>query len=184
MDNDKQLTTRQFNKLLHMAVDKYGLDPKNTYVEITWWDNVFRPLVITDCNRNDSSNILVFGDNTCNSYKHPANNIVFPVGFWIWDESIDTKTVIHRPIVVDYILDSEFMAEFDKVKFLFENSPVNYYVDINPFQTRIYKNHKNETILCFYVEARDSGEWQPFENLKPDHIKMFDYEKCFHTRNL
>ena len=91
MDNNEQLTTRQFNKLLHMAVDKYGLDPKNTYVEITWWDNIFRPLDITDCNRNDSSNILVFGDTTCNSYKPLANSIVFPVGFWIWNEAIHLR---------------------------------------------------------------------------------------------
>lgn len=182
MDNNKQLTTRQFNKLLHMAVDKYGLDPKNTYVEITWWDNVFRPLDITECNRNNSSNILVFGDSTCNSYKHPANKIVFPVGFWIWTESIDPEKVIHRPVVVDKILDSKCMAQFDKVKFLFVNSPVNYYVDINPFQTRVYKNRENETILCLYVDDRDSGEWQPFENLKPDHIKMFDYKECFNSK--
>lgn len=184
MDDSKQLTTKQFNKLLHMTVDKHGLDLKNTYVEITWWDNVFRPLDITDCNWDDSSNILVFGDNTCNSYKHLANNIVFPVGFWVWDESIDPETVIHRPMVVDKILDSEFMAQFEKVKFLFSNSPVNYYVDINPFKTRVYRNRENETILCFYVDDRDSGEWQPFENLKSDYIKMFDYEECFHVSKL
>jgi hypothetical protein len=178
MDNDKQLTTSQFNKLLRMAVDKYGLDPKNTYVEITWWDNVFRPLNHIDCNWTESSNILVFGDDTCNSYRRLTTNTVFPVGFWIWKEAIDPESVIHRPLVVDNILDSKFMAQFGNVKFLFSNSPVNYYVDINPFKTRVYRNCVNETILCFYVEDRDSGEWQPFESLKADHIKMFDYERC------
>ena len=64
------------------------------------------------------------------------------------------------------------MLEFETVGFLFCNSPINYWVDINPFKTRIYKNNDGETILSFYAEDRDSGEWTSFSNLTPNSIKQ------------
>ena len=179
MSDRHLITTQQFNKLLQLAVDKYQLDPKKTYVEITWWDDVFKPLCLTDCDWEDSCSILLFGSTPCNSYKHLANDIKFPTGFWIWNDATYADKVLHRPMNVDWLLNSSFMAQFDNVKFLFENSPVNYYVDINPFKTRVYRNREGETILCFYVDDRDSGEWQPFDVLTEKSIKMFDYDKEF-----
>lgn len=55
------ITTIEFNRLLHMAVDKYNLDPNSTYVEFTWWDGVFKPLICTDCDRKKNQFIMVFG---------------------------------------------------------------------------------------------------------------------------
>ena len=77
-------------------------------------------------------------------------------------------------MTVSKIMDSKFMLQFDTVKFLFSNSPINYYVDINPYKTRVYKNRGGETILALYAEDRDSGEWQPISGMKPDHIMLID----------
>jgi hypothetical protein len=59
------------------------------------------------------------------------------------------------------------------VKFLFCSSPINYFVGINPFKTRIYKNRNDETILSLYVDDRDSGEYSSIEKLKADDIRIF-----------
>ena len=64
------------------------------------------------------------------------------------------------------------MCNFVTVEFLFSNSPVNYWVDINPFKTKIYKNGNGETILAFYVDDRDSSEWRPISEVKPEYIKL------------
>ena len=58
---NEPITTTDFNKLLHIAVDKYNLDPSNTYVEFTWWDGAFKPLTCTDCDRKKNQFIMVFG---------------------------------------------------------------------------------------------------------------------------
>ena len=59
---NEPITTIEFNKLLHMAVDKYNLDLSNTYVEFTWWDNgMFRPFICTDCDRKKNSSYLCSG---------------------------------------------------------------------------------------------------------------------------
>ena len=53
---NEPITAIEFNKLLHMAVDKYNLDPSNTYVEFTWWDGVLNLLfVLTVTGRKTSS---------------------------------------------------------------------------------------------------------------------------------
>ena len=53
---NEPITAIEFNNLLHMAIDKYNLDPSNTYVEFTWWDNgMFRPFICTDCDRKKNS---------------------------------------------------------------------------------------------------------------------------------
>lgn len=78
----------------------------------------------------------------------------------------------HRPLTLDTIFDAKYLSDFDTVEFLFSNSPVNYWVDINPFKTKIYKNTNGETILSFYVDDRDSGEWRPISTVKPEHIKL------------
>ena len=167
------ITTIEFNRLLHMAVDKYNLDPSNTYVEFTWWDNgKFRPLICADCDRKKNQFIMVFGDDFCNVRWKNEDGYIIPTGFYIWKEAKSINQVAHRPLTVSKLLDSEFMLEFEIVGFLFSNSPINYWVDINPFKTRIYKNNDGETILSFYAEDRDSGEWQSFSNLTSNSIKQ------------
>lgn len=170
---NKPITTTDFNKLLHMAVDKHKIDPYNTYVEFTWRDDgMFRPLTCTDCVRKKNQFIMVFGDNLCNVRWKNKDGYTIPTGFYIWKDAKSIYQVTHRPLTVNKLMDSKFMLEFDTVGFLFANSPINYLVDINPFKTRIYKNDDGETILAFYAEDRDFGEWRPMSNMTPDHIKM------------
>ena len=77
-------------------------------------------------------------------------------------------------MVVTQIMDSSFMLQFYDVEFLFSNSPINYYVGINPFKTCIYKNRSNDTILALYAEDRDSGEYKSFSKMIPSYIHMTD----------
>jgi hypothetical protein len=167
-----KILTAQFYDYLKMIVEHHKLDPKNTYVEITWWDNVFRPLITTDCDRRESNYIMVFGNTLCNTYGKNGNGEVMPTGFWIYNDAYRAEQVIHRPLTLDTIFDAKNLSNFDTVEFLFSNSPVNYWVDINPFKTKIYKNGNGETILSFYVDDRDSGEWRPISTVKTEHIKL------------
>ena len=168
------ITAQEFNGLLHMAVEKYNLDPENTYIEFTWWDEKYRRLDITDCNWKKSEFILVFGDTLCNTFYKNIDGDVIPTGFWILENTVYVDKVIHRPMTVSKIMDNKFMLQFDTVKFLFSNSPINYYVDINPYKTCIYRNRAGETILALSVEDRDSSEWQPISRMKPSHIRLID----------
>lgn len=172
---NKLITTTDFNKLLHMAVDKYNLDPYNTYVEFTWWDDgMFRPFTCIDCDKKKNQFLMVFGNELCNVKWKNKNGYVIPTGFYIWKDATNINQVAHRPLTVSKLIDSNFMLEFDTVGFLFANSPINYWVDINPFKTRIYKNDDGETILSFYAEDRDNGEWQPLSRMTPDDIKTIE----------
>ena len=168
------LTTNEFNTLLHMAVDKYDLDPSRTYVEFTWWDNVYRPLTSTDCNNSKSKFILVFGEHLCNTFYKNKDGFVIPTGFYICKNAVYSEKVVHNPMTIKQIMDSSFMLQFDIIGFLFANSPINYYVDINPFKTRVYKNRGNEIILALYAEDRDSGEYAPFSAMQPSCIRMIN----------
>lgn len=165
------MTTREFNQLLHMAVQKYSLDPSKTYIECTWWDKVFKPFTITDCNWEKSEFIIVFGDTPCNTFH---DGVVIPAGFWVFSNAVYIEQVVHRPMTASEIIDNEFMLQFDNVKFMFASSPVNYRIDINPYKTCVYKNRANETILALHVEDRDGGEWQPFSSMTSDSIKLVD----------
>jgi hypothetical protein len=168
-----KLLTAEFYNYLKMIVEYHKLDPKNTYVEITWWNNVFRPLITTDCDRSrDSKYIMVFGDTLCNTCGKNNNGEVIPSGFWIYNDAYCVEQVVHRPLTLDKIFDAKCLSDFDTVEFLFSNSPVNYCVDINPFRTKIYKNGNGETILSFYVDDRDSGEWKHISEVKPEYIKV------------
>lgn len=172
---NEPITTIDFNKLLHMAVDKHNLDPYNTYVEFTWWDDgMFRPLTCIDCDRKKDQFTMVFGGELCNARWKNKNGHVIPTGFYIWKDAMSMNQVVHRPLTVGKLLDSEFMLEFGTVGFLFANSPINYWVGINPFKTRVYKNGDGETILAFYADDRDSGEWQPLSNMTPDDIETIE----------
>ena len=139
------ISAADFNKLLHMAVDEHRLDPENTYIEFTWWDGVFRPLTCTDC--DSSSFILVFGDDRCNTFGVKREGLDMPTGFYVFKDAVYANQVLHRPLTVKNVMDGR-LTDFDGVKFLFSNSPVNYYVDINPFKTRVYRNLGGETILA------------------------------------
>lgn len=167
-----KISTAEFYDYLKMIVEHHKLEPKNTYVEITWWNNVFRPLITTDCDRRESKYIMVFGETLCNTCGKNANNEVIPTGFWIYNKAYCVNQVVHRPVTLDYIFDAEYMCSFDTVEFLFSNSPVNYWVDINPFKTRIYKNYNGETILSFFVDGGDSGKWKSISEVKPECIKL------------
>ena len=166
-----KILTAEFYNYLKMIVEYHKLEPKNTYVEITWWNNVFRPLITTDCDRSrDSKYIMVFGNTTCNTCGKNANNEVIPSGFWIYNDAYRAEQVVQRPLTLDKIFDAKCLSDVDTVEFLFSNSPVNYCVDINPFRTKIYKNGNGETILSFYVD--DIGEWRYISKVKPENIKI------------
>lgn len=166
------ILTAEFYNYLKMIIEYHKLEPKNTYVEITWWDNVFRPLITTDCDRQDSKYIMVFGKTPCNIYGKNEINDAIPTGFWIDNNAYCVEQVVHRPLTLDKIFDAKCLCNFVTVEFLFSNSPINYYVDINPFKTKLYKNGNGETILSFYVDGRDCGELRHISKVKPDYIKM------------
>ena len=168
------ISVKDFTALLNMAVDEHKLDPAKTYVEFTWWDGIFKPLVCTDCNNSTSTYILVFGDEPCNKFRTKRNGLEVPTGFYIDRSAVYADQVLHRPLTVSRLLNSSDMANFSNVKFLFANSPINYYVDINPFKTRVYRNMGDETILALYAEDRDSGEWMPFSMMSGFKIWLID----------
>ena len=167
-----KILTAEFYNYLKMIVEHHKLEPKNTYVEITWWENIFRPLMYTDCDRKNSKYIMIFGNTLCNIYDRNKNNGAIPTGFWIYHNAFCVEQVVHRPLTLDKIFNAKYLSDFDTVEFLFLNSPINYLVDINPFKTRIYKNGNDETILSFYVDDRDCGEWRPISEVKPEYIKV------------
>ena len=49
MDEKRKIHPSELNSLLHMTVDRHGIDPANTYIEFTWWDKVFKPMTDFDC---------------------------------------------------------------------------------------------------------------------------------------
>ena len=165
-----KILTAEFYNYLKMIIEYHKLEPKNTYVEITWWNNVFRPLITTDCDRRDSKYIVVFGNTSCNTCGKNINGEVMPAGFWIYNNAYCAEQVVQRPLTLDKIFDAKCLSDVDTVEFLFSNSPVNYCVDINPFRTKIYKNGNGETILSFYVD--DIGEWRYISKVKPENIKI------------
>ena len=168
----ESITTKEFNSLLHMCVDASGADPSKTYMELTWWDGVYLPLVVEDCNRSESKHIMVFGQEKCNTYPWKVDGFQMPVGFYVWNNATEASKVVHRPLTVSDFMDRQFMLEFDTVKFLISNSPINYAVDINPFKTRVMCNFDGDVILALHVENRDSGEWRPFSEMDIDRIKI------------
>lgn len=167
-----KILTAEFYNYLKMIAEYHKLEPKNTYVEITWWDNIFRPLITIDCDRRNSKYIMVFGNTLCNTYGKNENNEVIPAGFWIFNDAYCVEQVVHRPLTLDKIYDAKYLSNFVTVEFLFSNSPVNYYVDINPFKTKIYKNGNGETILSFYVYGGEYGDKKCISEVKPEYIKL------------
>ena len=137
---------------------------------------MFKPMIEFDCGGNDgrSWGILVFGDDNCSTFYKRDDGIVVPTGFWIYKDAVYLDQVVHRPTTLKWLMDNPMLLEHDEVRFLFTNSPINYYVGINPFKTRVYKNLANEYVLAFYADDRDSGEYRPFSELKPDHIELID----------
>lgn len=165
-----KMTTTQFNNLLHMAVDKHKLDPEKTYLEITWWDHIFKPCTDEDCNNKESTYVVVF-EEECPTMTD-VDGTVYPAAFWLWSQTVDPTKVLHRPRTVSQLLDNEFMLSFNYVEFMFASSPIGYEVDINPFNTKVYVNPVGETVLALYVENRDSGEFRPFHLLDEDDIEI------------
>ena len=176
MDEKRRLHPSELNSLLHMAVDRHGLDPAKTYIEFTWWDNVFKPMTDFDCGMDGDKSwgLLVFGEENCNTFYKRSDGIVVPTGFWINKDAVYIDWVVHRPKTLKWLMDDPMLLEHDEVRFLFANSPINYYVGINPFKTRVFRNMANECVLAFYADDRDSGEFRPFSELKPDHIELID----------
>ena len=176
MDDKRKIHPNELNSLLHMAVDRYGLDPANTYIEFTWWDNVFKPMIEFDCGRDGEKSwgILVFGDDNCNTFYKRSDGVVVPTGFWINKNTAYIDQVVHRPTTLKWLMDNPMLLEHDEVRFLFANSPINYYVGINPFKTRVYRNLAKECVLTFYADDRDSGEYHPFSDMNPGCIAFID----------
>lgn len=176
MDEKRKLHSGELNSLLHMVVDRYGLDPANTYIEFTWWDNVFKPMIEFDCGRDGEKSwgILVFGDDNCNTFYKRSDGVVVPTGFWINKDAAYIDQVVHRPTTLKWLMDNPMLLEHDEVRFLFANSPINYYVGINLFKTRVYRNLANECVLAFYADDRDSGEYRPFSDMNPGCIEFID----------
>ena len=167
-----KISTAEFYNYLKMIVEHHKLEPKNTYVEITWWKNVFLPLITTDCDRKNSTYVVVFGNTPCNTCGKNINGEVMPAEFWIFNNAWCVEQVVQRPLTLDKIFDAKYLSDFDTVEFLFSNSPVNYCVNINPFWTKIYKNGNGKTILSFYVD--DIDEWTHISEVKPENIKVIE----------
>ena len=176
MDDKRKIHSVELNSLLHMAVDRHGIDPAKTYIEFTWWDKVFKPMIEFDYggNGNRSWGSLVFGDENCNTFHERDDGIVVPTGFWIYKDAVYADQVVNRPTTLKWLMDNPMLLEHDEVRFLFANSPVNYYVGINPFKTRVFKNWAKEWVLAFYADDRDGGEYRPFSELEPRHIELID----------
>ena len=168
------MTTQEFNKLLHMAVDKGNLDPEKTYIALTWWKRIFLPLDIMDSDgwREHKTFFLVFGDDELRlgCYK-------LPLGFYIDKTTNWIDRVIRHPLTLSKIIDSKEMLSYDSIKFIICHSPINSRTDINPFKTRIIKNFEGDTILCFYIEDRDSGEMVEFNRMTAEDIQLIDGTK-------
>lgn len=178
MDKERDITVKDFRHLLETAVSTHTLNPENTFVEFTWWDKtIFKPLIYLD--RAEHGNpLLVFGEANCAFYKAIGGDHVFPTGFYINQEATVAENVVCRPYTLrDVFYRSVLNYDDDKtVKFMFSNSPVNYYVQINPFQTKVYKNRNGETILTLYADDRDGGEFQLASKVEGKNIALLtDY---------
>lgn len=159
------LTCEQFAKLMQLTVDKYKLDPETTYLELTWWDKVFKPCI--SMSTDDSRFVVVFSNDDCQKWSDDM-----PCGFYIFNDAVHIDNVVHRPMRISNFLNNEWMQGFANVKFMMTGSPQNFEIQINPFKTRVYKNRDNETIVCLYAEDRDSGEWVPFDNITANNIEL------------
>ena len=178
MNEERDITVKDFRHLLATAISTHKLNPENTFVEFTWWDKtIFKPLIYFD--RTEHGNpLLVFGGAVCSFYKSAGCDRVFPTGFYINLNATVAENVVCRPYTLrDVFYRSILNYDEDKmVKFMFFNSPVNYYVQINPFQTKVYKNRNGETILALYADDRDSGEFRPASEVEGKNIALFkDY---------
>ena len=171
------MTNKEFQHLLDMAISRgdlnmVGLD--KVYVMLTWWDDVFLPLITLDGSWRTGEKICVFGsrEDACNKWHNGL-----PCAFWIAKDAVRIEQATHRPLT----LKSLYLMTGDKEeaprKFLISNSPRNVFVDINPFKTRIIRNWEGETMLCFYAEDRDSGEMVPFERMTEKDIIVIDDHK-------
>lgn len=178
MDKERDITVKDFRHLLETAISTHMLNPENTFVEFTWWDKtIFKPLIYIDQTEHRNP-LLVFGEVNCAFYKEAGGNRVFPTGFYINQEATSAENVVCRPYTIrDAFYRSALNCDDDKmVKFMFSNSPVNYYVQIDPFKTKVYKNRNGETILTLYADDRDGGEFQPASKVEGKNIALLtDY---------
>ena len=149
-----------------------GLD--KVYVMLTWWNDEFRPLLDLDGSWRTGEKICVFGsrEDACNKWHNGL-----PCAFWIAKDAVRIEQATHRPET----LRSLYIMQGDNLdaprKFLISNSPVNVFVDINPFRTRIIRNWEGETMLCFYVDDHGGGGRIPFERMTEKDIIVIDEHK-------
>ena len=178
MDKERDITVKDFRHLLATAISTHKLNPENTFVEFTWWDKtIFKPLIYFDRTEHENP-LLVFGGSNCAFYKAIGDARVFPTGFYINQNATSAENVVCRPYTLRDVFYRSILNydENKTVKFMFSNSPVNYYVKINPFKTKVYKNRNGETILTLYADDRDSGEFQPASKVEENNIALFtDY---------
>ena len=172
---EKKMTAKDLLKLCNFAIERGQLNPVETYCEFTWWNNKFKPIVSLDGYYKEKETWFIVGSNECNVWERTRSKMPSPCGFYIVPDSLRIESVVHRPLTLNSLMhhSNTYNGE-GTIGFLFSNSPVNYWVGINPFKTRIYRNWANETILCFHAEDRDSGEWVPFDRMKTDDIRVFD----------
>ena len=149
-----------------------GLD--KVYVMLTWWDDVFLPLITLDGSCRTGEKICVFGsrEDACNKWHNGL-----PCAFWIAKDAVRIEQATHRPLTLKSLYHMTGDNEEAPRKFLISNSPRNVFVDINPFRTRIIRNGEGETMLCFYAEDRDDGEMVPFERMTEKDIIVIDEHK-------
>jgi hypothetical protein len=159
-----------------MAVDRYGLDPSKTYIEFTWWNEVFKPMIDLDSDGDGSSSwsVLVFGNKNCNTFNRRSDGIVVPTGFWVYKDAVYIDQVIHRPTTLKWLIDDPMLLEHDEVRFLFANSPVNYHVNINPFNTKVYRNMTGNVCWRSMWTIGIAESIVHFSELKPNCIEFID----------
>lgn len=163
-----------FKRLLELALSKLPNDLSKVYVELTWWDKVYKPLDVLDVENNSS--LLVFGADNCSTYKF--NDKIYPTDFIITSNPQHEHEVIRHPLTFDMLYNYSLRNKYNgltDIKFLVcsHDVPINATIDINPFKTSIYENTEDSAILLFYASDGGSEANRPVIQMKADYIDVF-----------
>lgn len=168
------MTSNEFKRLLDMAISKGNLAEVGTdkvYVMLTWWDDVFLPMLTMNVNWRTGKRVCVFAskDDSCNKWSNGL-----PCAFWVARNVKRIEDVAHRPCTLDWLYTRMMEDDSTPMQFMICDSPVNVSVDINPFRTMVIRNWENETMLCLYVDDRDPGEVRSIDEMTEDNITIID----------
>lgn len=166
-----------FKKLLELVKPKLPNDLSKVYAELTWWDNVYKPMIVWECpfiDKESQKLRLIFGADNCSTYKNTFN--ILPTDFIICNNSQHSGEVISHPLTIETLYEYVFSTS-DKIKeveFMVcsHDVPINVTIDINPYATRVYENSQDSTILLFYASDGGGEASRPVDNMKPEYIRV------------